>query len=241
MNVTVRAMKFGVGQPHRRIEDAALITGHGRYVADAVPADALAAVVLRSPHAHARFRITDLEAAKKMPGVRIVLTAADVADLTPLPCFLQIKPKDEDKLWVPPFPVLAADEVRFVGDAVAFIVADTLDAAKDAAERIEIDWEPLPAVADTAGAVADGAALVWNERRRNLAYSAEHGDAEATARAFAGAAQVVRIEIVNPRIVTNFMEPRGAIAEPGPTQVSSSRLAQADRPISGKPEIGDGR
>ena len=216
MNVTLRAMKFGVGQPHRRIEDAALITGHGRYVADAVPAGALAAVVVRSPHAHARFRITDLEAAKKKPGVRLILTAADVADLAPLPCFGQIKPKDEEKLWVPHFPVLAQDEVRFGGDAVAFVVADTLDAAKDAAEAIEIDWEPLSAIADTKGAIADGAPLVWDGRKNNLTFSVEHGDAEATARAFAAAAKTVKIEIVNQRIVTNFMEPRGAIVEPGP-------------------------
>jgi carbon-monoxide dehydrogenase large subunit len=237
MNVRMRPMKFGVGQPHRRIEDAALITGHGRYVADAVPAGALHAVVVRSPHAHARFRIVDLEAAKKKPGVRLILTAADVAELGPLPCFGQIKPKDEDKLWVPEFPVLAKDEARFGGDAVAFVVGDTLDAAKDAAEAIEIDWEPLPAIADTKGAIADGVPLVWDGRKNNITFSVEHGDAEATARAFAAAAKTVKIEIVNQRIVTNFMEPRGAIAEPG-TQVGSSRLAQSDQPISGKPEIG---
>jgi aerobic carbon-monoxide dehydrogenase large subunit len=229
MNVTMRGMKFGIGQPHRRVEDAALISGHGRYVADAVPAGALHAAVVRSPHAHARFRITDLKAAKKKPGVRLVLAAADVADLAPLPCFGQIKPTDEEKMWVPAFPVLAKDEVRFGGDAVAFVVADTLDAAKDAAEAIEIEWEPLPAIADTKGAVADGAPLVWNERKGNVTFSAEHGDAAATARAFAAAAKVVKIEIVNQRIITNFMEPRGAIAEPGP---------QSDQPISGKPEIG---
>jgi carbon-monoxide dehydrogenase large subunit len=216
MNVTLRPMKFGVGQPHRRIEDAALITGHGRYVADAVPEGALSAVVARSPHAHARFRIADLGAAKEKPGVRLILTAADVADLAPLPCFGQIKPKDEEKLWVPEFPVLAKDEARFGGDAVAFVVADTLDAAKDAAEAIEIDWEPLPATAETKGAIADGAPLVWDGRKNNLTFSVEHGDAEATARAFAAAAKTVKIEIVNQRIITNFMEPRGAIAEPGP-------------------------
>src|SRR5712691_11671345 len=216
MNVSMRAMKFGIGQPHRRVEDAALITGHGRYVADAVPEGALQAVVVRSPHAHARFRITDLAVAKKKPGVRLILSAADVAELAPLPCFGQIKPKDEEKMWVPPFPVLAKDEARFGGDAVAFVVADTLDAAKDAAEGIEIDWEPLPAIADTKGAIADGVPLVWDGRKNNVTFSAEHGDAEATARAFAAAAKVVKIEIVNQRIITNFMEPRGAVAEPGP-------------------------
>src|SRR5262245_59168270 len=159
MNVPVAGIKFGVGQPHRRIEDAALITGHGRYVADAVPAGALTGYVLRAPHAHARFRITDLAAAKRTSGVQLILTADDIADLGPLPCFGQIKPTHEEKLWVPPFPVLARDEVRFVGDAVAFIVADTLNVARDAAEKIEIDWEPLPAVAEGKDAIAEGAPL----------------------------------------------------------------------------------
>jgi aerobic carbon-monoxide dehydrogenase large subunit len=233
MNVTLRAMKFGVGQPHRRIEDAALITGHGRYVADAVPAGALAAVVVRSPHAHARFRFTDLEAAKKKPGVRLILTAADVADLAPLPCFGQIKPKDEEKLWVPEFPVLAKNEARFGGDAVAFVVADTLDAAKDAAEAIEIDWEPLSAIADTKGAIAAGAPLVWDGRKNNLTFSVEHGDAEATARAFAAAAKTVKIEIVNQRIVTNFLEPRGAIAEPGEGRLTLTASTQGSHIVRG--------
>src|SRR5262249_33321552 len=180
-----------------------------------VPAGALTGYVLRAPHAHARFRITDLAAAKRTSGVQLILTADDIADLGPLPCFGQIKPTHEEKLWVPPFPVLARDEVRFVGDAVAFIVADTLNVARDAAEKIEIDWEPLPAVAEGKDAIAEGAPLVWNERKANITFSVEHGNAEATARAFAAAAKTVAIEIVNPRIVTNFMEPRGAIAEPG--------------------------
>src|SRR6185295_11731384 len=104
------------------------------------------------------------------------------------------------------------DEARFGGDAIAFIVADTQDAAKDAAEAVEIDWEPLPAIAEMKGAIAEGAPLVWNERKQNVTFSVEHGDAEATARAFAGAAELVKIEIVNQRIITNFLEPRGAIA-----------------------------
>jgi len=212
----MRPIKFGVGQPHVRVEDASLVTGHGRYVADAIPAGALRAAVLRSPHAHARFKITDLDAAKKRPGVRLILTAADVADLGWLPCFGQVKPKHEEKMWVPPFPVLPKEEVRFVGDAVAFIVADTLDAAKDAADAIEIDWEPLSAVVEMKMAVASGAPLVWNERAENVAYLAEHGDAEGTAKAFEAAAKIVKTELVNQRIVTNFLETRGAIAELGP-------------------------
>lgn len=212
----MRPVKFGAGQPHARVEDAALITGHGRYVADTMPEGALRATVLRSPHAHARFKIGGLDAAGKMPGVRLTLTGNDVESLNSLPCFGQIKPKDEPKMWVPPFPVLAKHEVRFVGDPVAFIVADTADAARDAAEAIEIDWEPLTATADMKDAMAAGAPLVWPERGSNVAFLAEHGDADTTERAFARAAQTVKIDIVNQRIVTNFMETRGAIAEPGP-------------------------
>ncbi len=212
----MRPIKFGVGQPHVRVEDASLITGHGRFVADAIPAGALRAVVLRTPHAHARFKITDLENARKRPGVHLILTAADVADLGSLPCFGLVKPKNEEKMWVPPFPVLPKDEVRFVGDAVAFIVAETVDAARDAADAIEIDWEPLSAVVDMKTAVSSGAPLVWDERSNNVAYLAEHGDAEATTKAFEGAAKIVKIDLVNQRIVTNFMETRGAIAELGP-------------------------
>ena len=132
-------MKFGVGQPLKRKEDEALLRGQGRYVADVAPDGALHAVVLRSPHAHARFAIGDLQDVRAMPGVRLVLTAADIAKLGPLPTPGVLEGVD---IPVPPYPILARDEVRHVGDSIAFVVADTLAQAKDAAEAITVDWQP---------------------------------------------------------------------------------------------------
>jgi carbon-monoxide dehydrogenase large subunit len=207
-------VKFGVGQPHVRLEDASLLTGHGRYLADVVPHDALRAAVVRSPHAHARFAIKNLDAVRGLAGVRLVLVAADIAEFGSLPCQGTIKPVDEEQMWVPPYPLLANEEVRHVGDAVAFIVADTLDMARDAAEALEINWEPLAAVADLKEAAAEGAPQVWAERRGNVAFTVEHGDRVGTERAFAGAAKVIKLELINQRLVANYMETRGAIAEP---------------------------
>ncbi len=206
-------MKFGVGQPHVRVEDPSLLTGHGRYLADRIPADALRAVVVRSPHAHAKFRIANAAAVRDMPGVRLVLTAAETASYGSMPCQGVVKPMDEDKLWLPPYPVLADGTARHVGDAVAFIVAETLDAARDAAEALEIEWKPQPAIADTKGAVEGISPVVWNERKSNVAFRTEVGDRAATERAFAKAHLVVRLELVNQRVVANYLETRGAIAE----------------------------
>ena len=211
----MRLMKFGVGQPHTRVEDPPLLTGRGRYVADAIPPGALRAIVVRSPHAHARFKITALAAARKMPGVRLILTAADIADFGLQPshgaAFLQ--PSNEKQVWVPPYPVLPTDTARYVGEPIAFVVADTVEQARDAGEALGIDWDSLPAIADTKGAVADGAPLVWRERKHNLAFTAELGDGPATENAFKKAARVVKIELVNQRVVANYIEPRGVVAE----------------------------
>jgi carbon-monoxide dehydrogenase large subunit len=213
----MRALKFGTGQPHPRLEDPALITGQGRFVADCMPEGALRAAVLRSPHAHARFRIADIEAAKALPGVRLILTAADTAHLGNIECRAAgfIKPVDEPAIWVPPHPMLCADTVRHVGDAVAFVVADTIGQARDVLEAIEVEWEPLPAVADTKGATGEDAPRVWPDRARNNSYTAEIGDAAAADKAFAAAAHHVRLELINQRLVTNFMETRGVVASFG--------------------------
>jgi carbon-monoxide dehydrogenase large subunit len=208
-------VKFGVGQPHVRVEDPSLLTGHGRYLADRMPGGALRAVVVRSPHPHAKFRIANAAAVRDMPDVRLVLTGAEIGQYGPVPCQGVVKPIDEEKLWQPPYTLLALDVVRHVGDVVAFIVATTLDAARDAAEAIEIEWEPLPAIADTKTAMNDGMPLVWPERKHNIAFHTEIGDRVATDQAFAGAQRVVKLELVNQRVVANYMETRGAIAEPG--------------------------
>jgi carbon-monoxide dehydrogenase large subunit len=141
--------KFGFGAALPRKEDDALLRGAGRYVADHAPEGTLHAVLLRSPHAHARFRITDVGKAGAMPGVALVVTAQDTAGLGDLPCQGEIPGTD---IVVPPYPVLARDEVRHVGDAIAFVVADTPEKARDAAEAIAVAWEPVAPVIGAAAA-----------------------------------------------------------------------------------------
>lgn len=203
-------MKFGVGQALLRKEDDPLIRGTGRYVADYSPEGLTHAVVVRSPHAHARFRITDVEVARKSPGVRLVLTAAETGHLGHMPCVVGVPGID---IPVPPCPVLAAGEAHHVGDAVAFVVADTLDQARDAAEKIIIDWEPLPHVVNAEAALKPDAPLVWPHLSTNLSFEKTFGDKAKTEQAFAQAAKTVTLKVINPRVVTNYMETRGVTAE----------------------------
>ena len=147
--------KFGIGQPVRRVEDQRLITGQGRYTDDIAPEGALHAFVLRSPHGHARFTVTDTEAARKLKGVKLILTGKDVAHYGDLPCKGHIKTVSGEMSKSLPVPVLPLDTVRHVGEAVAFIVAETIEQARDAAEAIAIDWEPLPAVNGIEAALVD--------------------------------------------------------------------------------------
>ena len=204
------AMKFGFGQALTRKEDDALLRGTGRYVADLAPQSALYAVMLRSPHAHARFSMSELARVRAMPGVRLVLTADEVAKLGPLPTPGVIPGAD---IKVPLYPILAKDVVRHVGDAIAFVVADTLEAAKDAAEAITVDWQPLPHVTGAMAALEPGAPLVWPDRPDNLAFETDMGDARATKAAFAQAARTVSLTVINQRLVTNYLDTRGVIAE----------------------------
>ncbi len=204
-------MKFGFGQPLTRKEDAPLLRGQGCYVADVLPEGCLHAVVVRSPHAHARFTLHDLERVRAMRGVRLVLAAPDVTELAPMPCPGIIADMGADD--VPPYPVLAAEEVRHVGDAVAFVVADTLEQAKDGAEAVTIDWQPLPHVIGGRAALAAGAPQVWASRPDNLAFETTLGDAQATRQAFAQAARTVTLSLVNQRLVTNYLDTRGVIAD----------------------------
>ena len=223
--------KFGFGGALTRKEDDALVRGAGRYVADHTPDGALHAVVLRSPHAHARFRITDAAKARAMPGVALVLTASDTADLGGLPCQGAIP---DTQVIVPPYPILAHEEVRHVGDAVAFVVAQTPDQARDAAEAIAIEWEALPRVVGAAAALAPGAPLVWPSRiaaHGNLAFETELGDAEATARAFANAARTVSLTLVNQRLVANYLDTRGVIAEYDGARITLTLSSQGSHTV----------
>jgi carbon-monoxide dehydrogenase large subunit len=203
-------MKFGFGQPLQRKEDDPLLRGAGRYIADVGPENPFHAVMMRSPHSHARFRILNVARVREMRGVRLVLTASDITALGPLPTPGVVPDVD---IKVPNYPILAKDIVRHVGDAVAFVVADSIDAAKDAAEALEIDWQTLPHIIGAVAALKRGAALVWDDRPGNLAFETEAGDAHATKEAFAKAARVVELTIVNQRLVTNYLDTRGVVAE----------------------------
>jgi aerobic carbon-monoxide dehydrogenase large subunit len=202
--------KFGFSQGLTRKEDDALVRGNGCYVADVLPATTLHAVVLRSPHAHARFRITDAQAARTVKGVHLVLTAAEVADLGGLPC---VGIPEGVKVDAPTYPILAVDEVRHVGDAIAFVVADTVAQAKDAADAIAVAWEPKPHVVSAVDALKPGAPQLWPGHPGNLAFEDRLGDEKATSQALASAAKTVSLSIVNQRLVTNFLDTRGVVAE----------------------------
>jgi len=211
----------GIGAPVRRREDLRLVRGAGRYTADEnLPGQAYAAMV-RSPHGHARIRAIASQAALAVPGVLAVLTGADfLADglkpiphkpWSPHPAETKLSNRDGRAPFEPPHYPLPADKARFVGEAVAMVVAETLYAAKDAAERIEIDYEVLPAVVETAAAARQDAPHV-HDAAANVCFDAEIGDAAATDAAFARAAHVTRFETWVQRVTGVPMEPRGALA-----------------------------
>src|SRR5436305_6904882 len=202
-------IKFGVGQSVLRKEDDALIRGKGRYTDDYAPHAALRGLVRRSPHAHAKYTI-DASRARTLPGVALILTADEVGELGNLPCLFNL---ETDPFKGPPYPILAKDEVRHVGDSVAFVVAETIDQARDAIEAIEVKWTPLPAVTGVVNAIKKGAPQVWPDKPGNVLFDVSIGDKKATEAAFAKAHAVAEISIVNPRVVASFMETRAAVCE----------------------------
>jgi len=202
-------IKFGVGQSVLRKEDDALIRGKGRYTDDFAPQPSLHAMVLRSPHAHAKYAINAARA-RSLPVVALILTAEDVSDLGDLPCLFNL---EVNPFTGPPYPILPRDEVRHVGDAVAFVVAETVERARDAIEAIEVKWSPLPAVAGVLHAVKKDAPQVWAQHPGNVLFDVSIGDRKAAEAAFAKAHAVAEISIVNPRVVTNFMETRAVVCE----------------------------
>ncbi|MCL6606896.1 MAG: xanthine dehydrogenase family protein molybdopterin-binding subunit [Geminicoccaceae bacterium] len=204
--------KFGIGQPVRRVEDQRLVTGRGRFTDDVNLPGQVYGFVVRSPHAHARIRRIDTSKAMAAPGVLAVLTAADVGGAS-IPCFVPITNRDGSKAPMPAHPILCRDKVRYVGDKVAFVVAETRAQARDAAELVEVDYEPLEGVVDTAAALGARVPPVHEECPGNLAFDWHFGDERAVAAAFAKAARRVRLELVNNRLVCNPMEPRAAVAE----------------------------
>ncbi len=211
--MNMKPTKFGVGQSVKRVEDIRFVSGRGNYASDAVDKAELKAVFLRSPYGHAKFRIDDTEAARAAPGVRAVYAAGDFANLGGLPCLAAVPNADGSKTPLKPYPIMAADETHHVGDIIAMVVADTILQARDAAELISVTWEDLPAVTDMEAALRPDAPLVFAGAPGNVAYDTHIGDKQETDKAFAGAAHTVRIRIVNPRAVANYMEPRSAVGE----------------------------
>jgi len=223
--------KFGIGQPVPRVEDPRFITGRGRYVDDYELPRQCHGVVVMSPHAHARIKRIDTAKAKAAPGVLAVLTGADVA---------------ADKLggFAPPMPedmggpkgfrtlraILEAGKVRAVGDRVAFVVAETPTQARDAAELIEIDYEPLPAVVAVEDAVKPGAPAVWDEAPNNIAFTLMMGNKEATDAAFAKPAHIVSLKLQNTRVTANSIEPRAAIGQYHPDSDSYTLYSTSQNP-----------
>jgi carbon-monoxide dehydrogenase large subunit len=204
--------RFAVGQPVPRTEDPVLVRGAGRYTDDvALPGQAYAAMV-RSPHAHGLLRSIGADAARNMPGVLGVYTAADLAGYGTLRCAPPLANHDGSAMTKPPRPALAADRVRFVGDPVAVVVAETAFQARDAADSVTLDIEPLPAVTTTAQALAPDAPRLYDEAPGNIALDWRFGDGDKVAAAFASAAHVVRLDLTVSRVVVVAMEPRAAVA-----------------------------
>lgn len=205
----------GIGAAVLRREDRRFITGRGRYVDDMNRPNQLHAYFLRSPEAHAEIVRLDTKVARAMPGVVDVLTGDDVkaAGLGGMPCGWGITNKDGSKAIEPAWPILAQERVRYVGDMVAVVIADTKAHARDAAERIEIQYKTLPAVVATAKATADGSPQIWPQAPKNICFDWELGDKAKTDQAIASSAHVVKLDIVNQRLIPNAMEPRAALAE----------------------------
>jgi carbon-monoxide dehydrogenase large subunit len=202
----------GMGASVARREDRRFLLGKGRYTDDIVLPEQTWAVFVRSPHACARIRSIDAAAALAAPGVLAVLTGDEVAadGLGGIPCGWQIKNKDGSVMVEPPHPALAQGKVRHAGDPVAMVVAETKAQARDAAQLVAVDYEPLPAVAHLPAAVAAGAPLVWDEAAGNVCFDWHLGDAAATAAEFSQAAHVTTIDLTNNRIAPNAIEPRAA-------------------------------
>jgi carbon-monoxide dehydrogenase large subunit len=208
-------MKYGIGQSVTRFEDPRLLRGHGNFVNDVnLPGQAYA-VLVRSPHAHARLKSLDVSAARSAPGVVAVYTNAEYAASglgAPAPIMKRTK-ADGSPMFARGHPMLAKDRVKYVGEPVAMVMAETLAQAKDAADLVNAGYEPLPAVVIGEQAAKPGSPVVWDECPDNISHMVEHGNKAATDAAFQGAAQIVRRRYVVTRLHAQYLEPRGVVAE----------------------------
>src|SRR6266851_8607452 len=204
----------GIGQAVRRVEDQRFLTGRSRYVDDMQLPRMLHGAVVMSPHAHARIKNIDTKAALASPGVHLVLTGADAKkeNLGGIPPLFMPEDMGGPKGYRTFRPLLEPAKARHVGDRIAFVVAETPEQARIAAERVEIDWEPLPAVVNVEDAAKEGAPKVWDDNAAgNLAFPLMMGNKEATEAAFAKAKHTVSVRLYNNRVTANAMEPRACI------------------------------
>ena len=215
MNILPGNMRFGAGQPVKRLEDQRLLTGKGQFLDDKPEDGALWLHVLRSPHAHAKIVSVDTRPAAGMADVVAVYTGADLVadDVGTLPTLMVFQRPDGSPMNVPPRRLLAHGVVRFAGEAVAAVVAKSRVAAQEATEAIAVEYEVLPAAVDPVAATQEGAPVVWEGAPDNVAAAMSYGDAAAVEAAFAKAAHVVSLEVVSQRLVPSAMEPRSSIAE----------------------------
>ena len=218
-----------IGTSVRRKEDYRFLTGGGQYTDDINIAGQTYAVFVRSPHAHARIKSINIKAAQAAAGVVDVLVGKDVADakIGGLPCGWLITSTDGQPMKEPPHPILALDKVRYVGDHVAMVVAETLEQAKNAAELVDVDYEVLSAVVNVTKAAK--AAALHDAAPDNHCYHWALGDKAQVDAAFAGAAHVTKLDLTNNRLIPNAMEPRAAIGHYADARHHSHQLARAER------------
>jgi carbon-monoxide dehydrogenase large subunit len=202
------------GKSVKRVEDHRLLTGAGQFTDDLLMPDQTYGLVVRSPYAHATLRRISTEQAAAKPGVLAILTDEDAkADgLGDLACGIGLPNRDGSPLAAPARPLLARGKVPYVGEPIAFVVAETAAQARDALEAIEVDYDALPAVVDAPPALAQAAPRLFTEVPGNLSLDWETGDARAVDKAIASAKHVVRRRLVNNRVVVASMETRGALA-----------------------------
>ncbi len=210
----MEALRFGSGQAVRRVEDPALVQGQGRFTDDVAPAGQLVARFVRSTQAHGRLLSVDVAAARQLPGVVAVYTGADLeaAGVKPFVLPPAFPRPDGKPMAGPARPVLAVGDVRFVGEPIALVVAESKEAARAAADAVTAEYASRPAVVDVRAAYAPGAPLILPDLGDNISAEMRHGDAAATDAAFATAAHVVKLDLVNQRLHPNPMEPRSLLA-----------------------------
>src|SRR5271166_5766818 len=215
MNILPGNLRFGAGQPVKRLEHQRLLTGKGQFIDDKPAEGTLWLHVLRSPHAHARIVSIDAKAAADMSGVEAVFTGADLIkdEIGTIPTLAIFKRPDGKPMTVPPRRLLAHEVVRFAGEPVAAVVANSRTLAQEAAEAVVVEYQELPAVADPIEATKPGAPAVWPEAPDNIVAAMSYGDAAKVEDAFAKAAHKVKLDLISQRLIPSAMEPRSTIAE----------------------------